>query len=78
MMPTCLDSLRREHPALGFALYAYEPGGDVTLEVHSVFGEITSFTGSSAATAIEQAFPTASQPFVVTEEKTPQETSVFD
>lgn len=36
-MPT-LDHLRAALPSLGFALYAYDPEGPVTLEVHSADG----------------------------------------
>jgi hypothetical protein len=51
-----LDDLRAARPELGLALYAYTPGGDVTLEVHSD-GEVYSFTAATEAEAIEKAFP---------------------
>lgn len=51
-----LDELRAARPALGFALYAYTPGGIVTLEVHSK-GEVFEFRGETEAEAIAKAFP---------------------
>jgi hypothetical protein len=52
-----LDELRVEHPELGFALYAYSPGEDVILEVHTPDGGVFSFTGPTEAEAIAAAFP---------------------
>jgi hypothetical protein len=51
-----LDELRALLPALGFALYAYTPGGPVTLEVHAAEGVFT-FTGPTEAAVIDAAFP---------------------
>ena len=51
-----LDDLRTAHPKLGFALYAYTPGGAVTLEVHDA-GEVYSFVAPSEADVIAKAFP---------------------
>lgn len=51
-----LDDLRRRHPLLGFAVYAMEPGGRVTFEVHEG-GEVYAFHGKTVADAVEQAFP---------------------
>lgn len=53
-----LDELRVSRPTLGFAVYAYTPGGAVTLEVHDK-GEIYSFVGATEAEAIARAFPPA-------------------
>lgn len=51
-----LDDLRAARPGLGFALYAMEPGGGVTLEVHD--GErLFTFKGSTEEAAIAVAFP---------------------
>jgi hypothetical protein len=51
-----LDEIRAAHPDLAFALYAYEPGGEVTFEVmHGT--EIFAFTGPTAQAAIDAAFP---------------------
>ena len=58
--PTCsLDAARDENPALGFALYAYEPGGPVTLEIIDPDGQIFSFVGATASEALAIAFPPA-------------------
>ena len=51
-----LDELRAAYPHLGFALYAFEPGGDVTLEVHDT-GTVLTTTGPTAEAAIAKAFP---------------------
>lgn len=51
-----LDELRAARPALGFAVYAYTPGGGVTLEVHDA-GDIYEFSASTEAEAIAKAFP---------------------
>lgn len=51
-----LDDLRRAQPHLGFAVYAYEPGGDVTFEIMA--GE-QSFTwrAPTVAEALAMAYP---------------------
>ena len=51
-----LDALRTAHPKLGFALYAYMPGGAVTLEVHDA-GEVYSFIAPTEVAVIDKAFP---------------------
>lgn len=49
------DDIRAAYPALGLALYAYEPGV-VTLELlHD--GNTLQFTGPTAQAAIDLAFP---------------------
>lgn len=53
---TTLDDLRAKYPHLGFAIYAYEPGGDVTLECHTPSGEVFTFTGPTADAAIQSGF----------------------
>jgi hypothetical protein len=50
------DELRDAFPELGFALYALEPRGVVTLEVHED-GQVFSFIGATAQEAIDTAFP---------------------
>lgn len=52
-----LDAARAAFPKLGLAIYAYEPGGPVTLEVHAADGQTFSFTGDSEAAVIARAFP---------------------
>lgn len=54
------DELRAERPDLGFAVYAYEPDGPVTLEVLAAEGQFT-FRGPTLADAIETAFPAEDQ-----------------
>lgn len=66
------DALRSAFPQLGFALYALEPLGDVTLEIYTADGAVYSFTSATAEGAIAAAFP--ADPPVVT--KPPA--SVFD
>lgn len=54
-----LDELRAARPALGFAVYAYTPGGGVTLEVHDA-GDVYEFSAPTEAEAIAKAFPPGS------------------
>ena len=51
------DEARAAHPALGMALYAMEPGAGVTLEVYTPDGQVFSFAGADAQTALDLAFP---------------------
>ncbi len=73
-----LDELRARLPYVGFALYALDPGADVTLEVHAN-GEVWTFKGATEAEAIAAAFP-APPPTVEEspEPATPTQPSVFD
>lgn len=57
--PDRLDAIRAAHPEIGLALYAIEPGGPVTLEVHTPDGEVYSFRALTTQAAIDQAFPPA-------------------
>lgn len=52
-----LDDLRVAQPELGFAVYAYDPRGAVTLEVLAPTGETFTFKATTEAAAIEKAFP---------------------
>lgn len=52
-----LDDIRARYPALGFAVYAMEPGGAVTLETYPPDGSVFSFTGRTVQEAIDKAFP---------------------
>lgn len=54
-----LDELRAANPELAFAVYALEPGGPVTFEVHTPDGSFYTFLGESEAAAIAKAFPDA-------------------
>lgn len=53
-----LDDLRAAHPDLGFGVYALEPGGRVTLEIH-FDGDFRTWTGPTEADVLAQAFPPA-------------------
>lgn len=49
------DELRARLPDFGLALYAYEPGGPVTLEIVAPGEQPFSFEGGSEAAVIERA-----------------------
>jgi hypothetical protein len=51
-----LDHLRAALPNLGFALYAYDPEGPVTLEVHADDG-VFSVVAESEAAAVALVMP---------------------
>lgn len=75
--PLSLDSVRAAFPKLGLALYAYEPGGAVTLEVHASDGQTFSFSGATQAAVLARAFPSLAQP--APEPPTPEQPhNVFD
>lgn len=56
-----LDDIRAANPHLGFAIYAMEPQGAVTLEVIDTEGDIFTFHGNTEKEVLESAFPTPSQ-----------------
>lgn len=70
-----LDDARAAFPLLGCAIYAYEAGGSVTLEVISADGQTFTFTGPTEAAVIARAFPSLSAP---PPEPEPTITNVFD
>jgi hypothetical protein len=55
MAPT-LDQLRLMFPWLGFAVYAYEAGGPVTLEIHDD-GQVETHVAPTLDAALLLAFP---------------------
>lgn len=59
--PERLDLLRAAKPDLGFAIYAMEPGGLVTFEVHAG-GEVYTFVGETLEAAMTTAFPVSVEP----------------
>jgi len=67
-----LDVLRQTYPLLGLAAYALDPGGDVTLEVHTPTGEYFTFRAPTLAACIEKAFPyrppASAAPLIVVEQ----------
>ena len=68
---TDLDALRAKYPHLGFAAYAFEPGGPVTLECITADGKTFQFHGPTLAEAIAAGF-------AETEDPAAPGTSVFD
>lgn len=70
-----LDDLRALRPDLSLAVYAFQPGQDVTLEIHHD-GQVYTYKGATEADAILAAFPPATE-----EQPTPPATpdsSIFD
>ena len=58
---TAFDEIRARFPHLGFAVYALQPGGPVTLEVLPPEGASFTITRPTEAAALARAFP-APQP----------------
>lgn len=56
-----LDEARAAFPHLGLAVYAYDPGGPVTVEVHAN-GETWTFEAPTFAAAMDRAFPSLARP----------------
>lgn len=52
-----IDDVRARYPALAGALYFYDPGQPVTLEILTPAGESFSFTAPTVAECLEKAFP---------------------
>lgn len=46
------DAIRAEYPHLGLALYALDPGGPVTLEVHTPDGGVFAWSGATQAAVL--------------------------
>lgn len=67
-MADTLDDLRAKYPTFGFAVYALEPGGEVTLEVLTPDSTVFSFNSPTVASVIDAAFPAPAA-----EPETPQE-----
>lgn len=58
------DDARTAHPGFGFALYAIEAGGPVTMEIIALDGQIFTFTGPTEQAVLDLAFPPAPPPNV--------------
>lgn len=71
------DAIRSQFPNLGFALYALEPQGLVTLEVIDEQGNVFSFKGVTAERVMATAFPPLPPPPQEPEAQEPA-TSIFD
>ena len=54
-----LDSLRQRLPEFGFAVYAFDPTGPVTVEVHAPDGSVFTRTGDTEDEAWAGLFPPA-------------------
>ena len=70
-----LDAARAAFPKLGLAIYGYEPGGPLTLEVHATDGQVFAFIGPTEAAVIARAFPSLTAP---DPEPEPPQPNVFD
>lgn len=57
-----IDDVRARYPALAGAVYFYDPGQPVTLEILTSSGESFSFTAPTVADCIGKAFPELIQP----------------
>lgn len=76
MSISSLDEARRLNPELGYALYAYEPGGAVTLEIHDPTGEVFTFTADTEEAAFAVAFP--ADLVVDNDDRHEEATDIFD
>lgn len=56
MIVVTFDEIREAYPKFGFAVYAYEPGGPVLLEIHTP-SDVFPFKAPTLDGAIERAFP---------------------
>lgn len=63
-MARSLDDLRAAFPHLGFAIYALDPTGPVTLEVHTPDGQVFPVVRRSLDAAVERAFPSPPEPAI--------------
>lgn len=52
-----IDLARQTYPAIGLAVYAYTPGGPVTLEIHTPDGKIYSISEPTQEACMQRAFP---------------------
>ena len=59
--PPSFDDVRAGWTGIGLALYAFEPGGEVTLEIHSE-GQVYTFNAPTAEAAFAIAFPPGNRP----------------
>ena len=76
-----LDELRARYPDMGFAVYALEPGGAVTLEVHAPDGRLYSWKGRGVAEVLDVAFPIEAEAETVLAQEPaldPTQPSLFD
>lgn len=57
-----IDEIRKRTPGVGWALYALDPFGPVTLEAHLPDGRVLTWKGWTASEALQAAFPAPAQP----------------
>jgi len=73
------DEARQARPTFGFAVYAYEPGGPITLEVHTPVDGLFTFEGPTLQAALDRAFPPPlPQPEVEIPAAEPETPNAFD
>lgn len=79
-MTSFLDAARLKYPELGFATYAMEPGGAVTLEIHDPTGEVFTFAATTEEAAFALAFPddAIDAAVVVDDDRQENVTDIFD
>ena len=80
-----IDSLRQRYPEFGFATYAFEAHGPVTVEVHAPDGSVFTRTAETEDEAWAGLFPAPPQPEPYMEPSDepdtaldPDEGSIFD
>lgn len=73
-----LDDVRARFPHLGLALYAYKPGGPVTLECIGPDGDIFKFSGATEHDAIMAGFGDELTAAAPTPEPPAPVSSIFD
>ncbi len=69
-----LDEARRLYHHLGYAVYALEPGGPVTLELHAPNGQLFEFRAKTLDAALAKAFPPEAEETVAP----PEVINIFD
>jgi hypothetical protein len=57
-----IDDVRARYPALAGAVYFYDPGQPVTLEILTPAGESFSFTAATVAECLAKGFPELTTP----------------
>lgn len=72
------DTIRKQNPDIGLAIYALEPGGPVTLEIITPDEQVFTFRGATQAEALAKAFPPETVIPVSEPEPPAPEPSIFD
>ena len=74
---TEFDQARLQQPGVGFAVYALDPHGPVTLEAHLPDGTVLTWNGWTAADCFALAFPPAALPPPAPERELERERDFF-